>query len=109
LDDVVVDGFTLGTITAFEAQADDDGDAFIVASDGEKVGLVWETTGNASVDPVPIIDLEPDRWGVWAVAFPYPMRNRDDARRNLAAILPELQPHWEEWRQRFRALEGDSD
>jgi hypothetical protein len=37
LEDVVVDGFTLGTITNFELKPADDGDAFVIAPDGSRL------------------------------------------------------------------------
>jgi hypothetical protein len=43
---------------------------------------------------------DPDRWGVWNVGFPYPMQTRQDAKRNLEAILPLLKQQWERWRPR---------
>jgi hypothetical protein len=42
LPDVVVEGFTFGTITDFEAGPCDAGDAFVIAPDGSRAGLVWE-------------------------------------------------------------------
>lgn len=42
LDDVVVDGFTLGKITDWEAEPCETGDAFVIAPDGSRAGLVWE-------------------------------------------------------------------
>ena len=42
LDDVTADGFTLGKITDFEAEPCDEGDAFVIAPDGSRAGLVWE-------------------------------------------------------------------
>ncbi len=42
LDDVVVEGFTFGKITDFDAEPCDMGDAFVIAPDGSRAGLVWE-------------------------------------------------------------------
>ena len=42
LDDVSVDGFTLGKITDFEVEPCMEGDAFVIAPDGSRAGLVWE-------------------------------------------------------------------
>jgi hypothetical protein len=49
LEDVNVDGFTLGAITDFEAERCDAGDAFIIAPDGSRAGLVWEVSATAHV------------------------------------------------------------
>jgi hypothetical protein len=44
LEDVSVEGFTFGAITDFEAESCDAGDAFVVAPDGSRAGLVWEVS-----------------------------------------------------------------
>jgi hypothetical protein len=99
LADVTVDGFQLGVISDFEAEDNPTGgDAFVVAPDGSRAGLVWQRAPRPYAREV--LPLEPDRWGVWAVGFPYPMQTRTDARRNLAAVLPLLQEQWERWRLR---------
>lgn len=96
LGDVVVDGFTLGAITDFEAEPCDEGDAFVVAPDNSRAGLVWEVaTGEALAEVCPPSE---DRWGVWAVSFPFPMISRQNATLNLKAILPMLKPKWDQWR-----------
>src|SRR5215471_17666733 len=85
LDDVVVDGFTLGKITDFEAARCDVGDAFVIAPDGSRAGLVWEVSNRTYFQEVCPLDRR--RWGVWAVVFPYPMDGRKNGCRNLASIL----------------------
>jgi hypothetical protein len=100
LDNVTVDGFTLGKITDFEAEPCDEGDAFVVAPDGGRAGLVWEV-----YDPPyfrEIMPVETGRWGVWGVGFHLPMNSRENARRNLESILPELRLRWAEWKSRFK-------
>ncbi len=94
--DVEVDGFRLGMITDFLAQPTDAGDAFVVAPDGSRAGLVWET----GADPYLREVLPPDerRWGVWAVGQPLPMTTLDEAREYLAAIVPSLRRRWTEWK-----------
>ena len=99
LEDVNVDGFTLGAITDFEAEPCDAGDAFVIAPDGSRAGLVWEVSATTDVDAEEVLPFEQSRWGVWAVSFPYPMDNRANARKNLVALLPQLKARWEEWRQ----------
>jgi len=97
LEDVSVEGFTFGAITDFEAEPCDAGDAFVVAPDGSRAGLVWEVSTTKYFDEVR--PFERDRWGVWAVSFPHPMDNRASARKNLLAVLPELKVRWEDWKQ----------
>jgi hypothetical protein len=43
IDGAEVDGFRLGMITDFLAEPTDVGDAYVVAPDGSRVGLVWES------------------------------------------------------------------
>jgi hypothetical protein len=98
-DDVTVDGFTLGKITVWEAEPCETGDAFVIAPDGSRAGLVWEVC-----DPPyfrEVMPIEAGRWGVWGVGFRLPMHSRESARRNLESILPELKSRWVEWKSRF--------
>jgi hypothetical protein len=100
LDDVTVDGFTLGKITDFEAEPCDEGDAFVIAPDGGRAGLVWEVYDPPYFQEVS--PIETGRWGVWGVGFRLPMNSRENARRNLESILPELKLRWAEWKSRFK-------
>jgi len=99
LDDVVVEGFTLGKITDFEAEACEAGDAFVIAPDGSRAGLVWEICDKPYFQEV--LSLEEGRWGVWGVGFGVPMTSRENARKNLAMILPELKLRWAQWKSGF--------
>ena len=98
LADVVVNGFTLGMITDFEAEPASEGDGFVIAPDNSRAGLVWEVSDKQTFEEV--CHQTDDRWGVWAVSFPLPMTSRDNARRNLAVIVPLLRPKWDAWRAR---------
>jgi tetratricopeptide (TPR) repeat protein len=97
LEDVEVDGFRLGKITDFEAEEDTAGDAFVVAPDGSRAGLVWEVAERRYFEAEYPFDGE--RWGVWSVGFTRPMHSRADARRNLAEIVPNLREQWFRWRR----------
>jgi hypothetical protein len=97
LSDVVVDGFTFGKISDFEAELCSEGDAFVVAPDNSRAGLVWEVCEENYFRE--IVPFEPGRWGVWGVSFPFAMQNHDNVRRNLKSILPELKKRWQEWRR----------
>jgi hypothetical protein len=94
--DVEVEGFRLGMISDFLAEPTDYGDAFVVAPDGSRAGLVWATGEETYVRQV----LAPDagRWGVWAVSQPLPMTTPEQARAYLAALVPELRVRWAAWR-----------
>ena len=99
LDDVKVDGFTLGKITDWEAEPCETGDAFVIAPDGSRAGLVWEVCDPPYFQEA--MPIETTRWGVWGVGFVLPMISRDNARTNLESILPQLKFRWTEWQSRF--------
>ncbi len=96
LDGAEAGGFCLGMITDFLAGPAMAGDAYVVAPDGSRAGLVWES-GCAPYSRE-VMAPEPDRWGVWAVGLPLPMTTVEDARRYLSALLPQLRQRWESWR-----------
>ena len=97
LVDVVVGGFTFDKITDFEHEICDEGDAFVVAPDNSRAGLVWEISEKSYFQEISAPDAE--RWGVWGVAFPNAMTSRENVRKNLGTILPELKSRWKEWRR----------
>jgi hypothetical protein len=99
LDDINVDGFVFGKITDFEAEPTDSGDAFVIAPDDSRAGLVWEVSGTKYFSE--ILPVEAGRWGVWGVTFPLEMTTRENVRLNLASVLPSLKKKWEEWRERY--------
>lgn len=94
LEGVEADGFRLGTISALGP--DDHGDAFVIAPDGSRAGLVWEVGENRDVSE--ISGFEPGRWGVWAVEFARPMASGEHAQQNLEDVLPALRMKWEAWK-----------
>ena len=96
LSDVSLEGFSFGKISDFEAQSCDEGDAFVVAPDDSRAGLVWKVSQENHFFQV--LPFEDRRWGVWDVTFPYPMTSRDNVRKNLEFILPELKLRWTAWR-----------
>lgn len=96
LHDVVVDGFTFGKISDFDAEPCTEGDAFVVAPDNSRAGLVWEVSDSSYFQQV--CPADSDRWGVWAASFPHPMTSHENVRRNLEYILPQLKRRWQEWR-----------
>jgi len=68
LNDVAVDGFVFGKITDFEAEPCKDGDAFVIAPDNSRAGLVWEVSDKNFFQEV--CPMDANRWGVWGVSFP---------------------------------------
>lgn len=95
LDNVAASGFRLGMITNFLAFPETRGDAYVIAPDGSRAGLVWEESERTYFEQAGPISEE--RWGVWAAGFIYPMRTREDARRNLETIVPGLRDAWQRW------------
>lgn len=97
LEDVEVNGFRLGKITDFETPLEiTEGDAFIIAPDGSRAGLVWEISDTCYVENIK--DFEDNRWGVWSVGFTHPMKTHEDARQNLQDIMPVLSEQWQQWK-----------
>ncbi|MBV9487344.1 MAG: hypothetical protein JO246_14960 [Frankiaceae bacterium] len=92
---VEVDGFRIGAITDFPSEPSNDGDAFVVAPDGTRAGLVWEANCPYYFEQV----LPPDnsRWGVWAVGVPLPLGTVEHVAPYLTAILSDLRRRWEDW------------
>lgn len=97
--DVVVGGFIFGVITDFEETETDAGDAFIIAPDGSRAGLIWSISDAYYFEQA--CSFEKGRWGVWAVGFEGPMRTKEDARRNLARIVSDLREQWMRWNKLF--------
>jgi hypothetical protein len=81
-----IDGWVLGEVTPFLREQS--GDGFVVAPDGTQASLVWEV---GAVDVAEIMPATPQKWGVYAVAFPEPMKNTKDLVSNFRAVLPALQ------------------
>lgn len=83
------DGWVYGAISDVPDPADGSaGDGYVVAPDGARAGLAW------SVGAYPTQRLHPadgERWGVFAVAFPRPVRTLDDLTHCFRHVLPELQ------------------
>lgn len=80
------EGFVFGVITSPRPGATW-GDAYVVAPDGSRAGIVWVTEG-----PVTEVVLtpEPTRWGVYQFQFQPPVDSDVDLIQRLHAILPRL-------------------
>jgi hypothetical protein len=99
LEDVQAEGFRFGMITNFEAKNTNEGDAFVVAPDDSRAGLVWDIGSNPNLEEV--CPLEAYRWDVWAVSLPNPMTSRENVKKNLEVILPALKQKWQEWQRKY--------
>jgi hypothetical protein len=82
------EGFSFGVITEPNGEAPASwGDAFVVAPDGSRAGIVWQAEG----EPSPVVcSPSPGRWGVYAFRFRRPVRNEQDLIENLHEVLPQL-------------------
>jgi glycine/D-amino acid oxidase-like deaminating enzyme len=82
------DSWFYGAITEFIDPAGcADGDGYVIAPDGSRAGLVWDVgTG----EPCEISPPDKERWGVYQVWFPQPIRSIDDLVSNFRAVLPQL-------------------
>lgn len=84
-------------ITDFLGESTNYGDAFVVAPDGSRAGLVWETADDVYFAEV--CAPTADRWGVWGVSQRLPMTTLSEAREYLAALVPELRARWQLWKR----------
>jgi len=82
------EGFSFGVITEPNGETPASwGDAFVVAPDGSRAGIVWQAEG----EPAPIVcPPTPGRWGVYAFRFSRPVRNERDLIENLHEVLPQI-------------------
>jgi hypothetical protein len=84
-----IDGWAFGTITEFKDPAGCDyGDAFVIAPDGTRAGIVWQVD---DFKPEVVRPPEPGRWGVYAFAYPTAIRTTEDFVRMCHSFLPDLQ------------------
>lgn len=104
--ETMTDGWCFGTITEY-ANSDgcDSGDAFVIAPDGSRAGLVWEV-GNG--EPAEILKPDGSRWGVYAIYFPKAIRTTDDLVTGFRAVLPHLQKIYERVRNSAASREDSS-
>lgn len=85
IEESETDGWRLGAITEFiDAE---EGDAFVVAPDGSRAGLVWEVGDGEFAT---ICEPDADRWGVYAVWFPEQVKSVADFVFNFRHVLPLL-------------------
>jgi hypothetical protein len=88
IPETCTEGWCLGSITEFEDPAGcTGGDAFVIAPDGSRAGLVWEVGSEPLQE---IIAPDSERWGVYAIWFPSPTRTIQDLVHNFRFVLPQL-------------------
>jgi hypothetical protein len=88
IEESATDGWYLGTITDYaDPKGCEFGDAFVIAPDGRRAGLVW-AVGDGSIEL--IMPPEPDRWGVYALWFPQPIHDTEEFIAEFRRQLPAL-------------------
>jgi hypothetical protein len=88
VEETRTDGWCYGAITEFEEpDGCTEGDGFVVTPDGLRAGLMWSVGTFATEEVSP---PEAGRWGVYAVAFPRPVRTKADLVECFRAVLPQL-------------------
>ena len=94
--ETMTDGWCLGVITEYEdPNGCDAGDAYVVAPDGSRAGLVWDVgTGEISQ----ICPPDETRWGVYQVWFSKPIRTTDDMVERFCEVLPHLREIYDQLR-----------
>jgi len=68
------------------------GDGYVQAPDGSRAGLVWAVGTYESKE---LLKPDPERWGVYEVAFPRPIHTIEDLVYNFRHLLPWLQRVYE--------------
>jgi hypothetical protein len=92
LEGVEVDGWRLGLVTDSIDTDDSWGDAYVVAPDGRRAGVVWQF----GVPPSFAELSGPDegRFGVFEVAVVSGPTSLSQANEFLAAVLPPIRDAW---------------
>jgi hypothetical protein len=94
--ETMTNGWCFGAITEYaNANGCDSGDAFVVAPDGSRAGLVWDV---GEGEPTEICAPNDARWGVYQIYFPNVIRTTNDLVSCFRAVLPELQKIYEKVR-----------
>jgi hypothetical protein len=88
LEETRTDGWCYGAITAFDdPEGCEAGDGFVVAPDGSRAGLVWSV---GEFETQQVCEPTANRWGVYEIAFPHPVRNVVDLVDCFRTVLPGL-------------------
>jgi hypothetical protein len=89
------DGWCFGTITDFDERGGSEfGDAFVVAPDNTRAGIIWQVgPPNLEVCKPP----DENRWGVFNVWVARAVRQTSDLVGQLQVWLPELRRRHMEW------------
>ncbi len=91
IEETRTEGWCYGAITDF-LHGDTSGgctygDGYVQAPDGSRAGLVWQV---GEYEPGQILNADDQRWGVYQVYFPRPIRTIEDLVYNFRSVLPYL-------------------
>jgi hypothetical protein len=93
LENSECDGFTFGTITEPNgAEPAEWGDAFVVAPNGSRAGIVWQIGRG---EPSVISEPGEGRWGVYGFYFEGPITTEADLVSHLRSVVPALKTYYE--------------
>ena len=88
------DGFLFGVIAdAAAGWPELWGDAYVIAPDGSRAGILWQAEGE--LEPV-LCPPNKGRWGVYGFRFPRPVRSEQDLIRSLHDVLPQLKAYYQQ-------------
>jgi len=89
VSETMTNGWCLGAITEYEdPEGCTSGDAYVIAPDGSRAGLVWDV-GDGKIDE--ICPPDKSRWGLYQIWFKQPVQTTDDLVAAFRIVLPELQ------------------
>jgi hypothetical protein len=101
VEGVELDGWRIGLITGSLLEPEGDpiepdfwGDAYVVAPDNQRAGVVWTRGESTSVSDLGGVDPEANRFGVFEFVTLTPPTSRATAASFLAEILPPIREAW---------------
>jgi hypothetical protein len=89
------DGWCFGIISDCDCpEGRNCGDAFVVASDDSRAGIIWDVCADGIEVSIPPGE---DRWGVYYLRIERPVRNEQELVEQLQGWLPELRRLHLQW------------
>jgi hypothetical protein len=91
------DEWCFGTISEPDCpEGRDWGDAFVVAADGNRAGIIWEV-GSPGMEVSISPEKDQDRWGVYKLGFARLVHDEEGLVEQLQEWLPELRRVYLKW------------
>jgi hypothetical protein len=91
LENSELEGFVFGTVT--EPSGAEWGDAYVIAPNGSRAGIVWQL---GEGEPTVVVEPCEGRWGVYGFCFRRPIRSDLELVAHLHAVLPRLEEYFRE-------------